>query len=829
MTTTTRPPSRNPGRPPGRPPQGLAARRPAVAPAPRRTPAWASRGSVNLAATQLLAALTLLASMLAIDKVLVGSDWWLRPILAVAWVVGIGMLLRRTRLPGVLVSLLQLVLLAGLLALVFGFGPSDVADQLRIAAAHIQVSGSPAGVVPAVEFVLTAAVGLLAVLVDALAARWPALVAVPAVGVLATGATFDPGALPWQALAAPGLAYVLMLAAAGRAGRPGEPSRLAKQRPSAADRGTVGVIGGVAVVVALVATSSATGIPADGRLERTNVPGAGAASPFTGLVGDLLRGEDTPLLSFASPLGPRYLRTVALTEWTNNEGWSLADDPDRDRTEAGDRGGGSGGGTEVLVESRGLTGRFLPVLEGTTEVTAAARPWYLDEQLGSWFRDDVEDVQDYVLAVDGALPTAEALAADTVSPTRDEVEVGDLADEVRQEALNQTAASETPFAKALALQQWFTTPSNGFVYSLRVPEGTSGDALVDFLNFRRGYCEQYASAMAVMLRAIDIPARVVVGFGSGTLGADGVTTISSHNAHAWVEVRFDGAGWVRFDPTPGGGGQGGQAAPSIEGLPADAAPAQPEQREATAADPTAGEGAGAGEDAAEPTPAEPTAAPAQPADRADPGAPGTAAPGTSGDDGAAVSPWSHVGRGELALVVLLLLVTGPQAWRWARGRRRTARAATGGPGAAEAAWQEIEDLALDHGVPVSPSATLRDAAASIADDARLGHIARERLEALVRETEQGWFSAGAAAAAGPTGASAGTVDPENGARGADLVRAVTDVALGLEHHRPPGPWRWWFPPSLRGPNAAPTAAPTVASASPPSRSPENRRIGALQD
>ncbi len=811
MTTT----ERRPSRPPNRPSPGLGARRPAVAPAPRRAPAWASRGTSALGATQVLAALTLLASLLAIDAVLVGSDWWLRPILAVSWVVGIGLLLRRTRLPGVLVSLVQLLLLAGLLALVFGLGPGVVADQLRIAAAHIQVSGSPAGVVPAVELVLTATVGLLAVLVDALAARWPALVAVPAVGVLATGATFDPGALPWQALAAPGVASVLMLAAAGRAGRPGEPARLAQRRPSAADRGSVAVIGGVAVAVALVATSSATGIPADGRLERTTAPGAGAASPFTGLVGDLLRGEDTPLLSFTSPIGPRYLRTVALTEWTNNEGWSLADDPDRDRSDAGD-GGASSGGTEVLIESRGLTGRFLPVLEGTTEVVAASRPWYLDEQLGSWFRDDVEDVQDYVLAVDATLPTAEALAADTVSPTRDEIRVGDLDERVRREAENQTAAHATPFAKALALQQWFTTSSNGFVYSLRVPEGTSGDALVDFLNLRRGYCEQYASAMAVMLRAVDIPARVVVGFGSGTLGEDGVTTISSHNAHAWVEVRFDGAGWVRFDPTPGGGGQGGQAAPSIEGLPADAAPGQPEQPEATGADPTAGEGAGAGEEPAEPTPAEPTAAPEEPEQGAtDPASPGaTAAPGTGTGDGAEVSPWSHVGRGEIALVVLLLIVTGPQAVRWIRARRRTALAATGGPGAAEAAWREIEDLALDHGAPVPPSATLRDAAASLADDARLGADARERLEELVRATEEGWFAAGAAGAS--AGAHDGDADADR-ARGELLARAVTDVALGLEHHRPPGPWRWWFPPSLR------------RTDQPPARAPRRRRIGALAD
>ena len=64
--------------------------------------------------------------------------------------------------------------------------------------------------------------------------------------------------------------------------------------------------------------------------------------------------------------------------------------------------------------------------------------------------------------------------------------------------------------------------------------------------------------MAIMLRAVGVPARVAIGFTQGTRNADGSYLISSNDAHAWVEVPFDNAGWVQFDPTPLGGGQGGQ-------------------------------------------------------------------------------------------------------------------------------------------------------------------------------------------------------------------------------------------------------------------------------
>jgi hypothetical protein len=74
-----------------------------------------------------------------------------------------------------------------------------------------------------------------------------------------------------------------------------------------------------------------------------------------------------------------------------------------------------------------------------------------------------------------------------------------------------------------------------------------------FATFREGYCEHYATLMAVLLRHRDIPARVAYGFLPGDLNEQtGVEFVTNSLAHAWVEVWFPGYGWFPFDPTGGG-------------------------------------------------------------------------------------------------------------------------------------------------------------------------------------------------------------------------------------------------------------------------------------
>jgi protein-glutamine gamma-glutamyltransferase len=65
-----------------------------------------------------------------------------------------------------------------------------------------------------------------------------------------------------------------------------------------------------------------------------------------------------------------------------------------------------------------------------------------------------------------------------------------------------------------------------------------------------GYCQQFSGAMALMLRMIGIPARVASGFSPGTPSDSGTYVVRDLDAHSWVEVYFNGIGWVPFDPTP---------------------------------------------------------------------------------------------------------------------------------------------------------------------------------------------------------------------------------------------------------------------------------------
>jgi protein-glutamine gamma-glutamyltransferase len=91
-----------------------------------------------------------------------------------------------------------------------------------------------------------------------------------------------------------------------------------------------------------------------------------------------------------------------------------------------------------------------------------------------------------------------------------------------------------------------------YAYSLDVGSTPSASPLEEFLFTRKtGYCEHYATAMAVMLRTVGIPARLVTGFLPSEWNDFGhYYAVRQQDAHAWVEVWFPHSGWVTFDPTP---------------------------------------------------------------------------------------------------------------------------------------------------------------------------------------------------------------------------------------------------------------------------------------
>lgn len=113
-----------------------------------------------------------------------------------------------------------------------------------------------------------------------------------------------------------------------------------------------------------------------------------------------------------------------------------------------------------------------------------------------------------------------------------------------------TANAVSPYAKALALKDLLGRQCQ---YSTEVPAAPAGQDPVEFfvLDHRRGHCEYFASALAIMLRYAGIPSRVVNGFQRGDLNFFSRSfTVRQSHAHSWTEAWFAGAGWTALDATP---------------------------------------------------------------------------------------------------------------------------------------------------------------------------------------------------------------------------------------------------------------------------------------
>ncbi len=116
------------------------------------------------------------------------------------------------------------------------------------------------------------------------------------------------------------------------------------------------------------------------------------------------------------------------------------------------------------------------------------------------------------------------------------------------------ANASTPYDEAKALEAWFRDTSR-FTYTLSPPPAPTGVRPLDYFLFdsRKGYCQDFSTAMAVMLRSLNIPVRQMSGFSQGFF--DEKThryLVNALNAHSWVEVYFPNLGWIPFEPTPDG-------------------------------------------------------------------------------------------------------------------------------------------------------------------------------------------------------------------------------------------------------------------------------------
>ena len=269
---------------------------------------------------------------------------------------------------------------------------------------------------------------------------------------------------------------------------------------------------------------------------------------------------------------------------------------------------------------------------------------------------DIEpDSSDLNNAVAGT-PADAAVTADIPS---------DLPDSLIQFTNRITADADTPAAKAAAIQAYLR--SSQFTYSTEPLPGSGYEALQNFLlRDRRGYCEQFASAMAMMARVVGIPSRVSVGFLPGELEQD-AWRVSIRDMHAWPELYFANYGWVRFEPTPA----------SVTG----SAPAWTIPTEDTA-----------GSDPSADPSSEPTAGEESPG--AVPSTGPTEQPTDLGQGAGAAWGRTLITAG-IALVVLAILAAPATI----RVRRRSGRLNGSGPAEeqVEGAWAEIRDTVVDYG------------------------------------------------------------------------------------------------------------------------------------
>jgi transglutaminase-like putative cysteine protease len=655
------------------------------------------------------------------------SAAWLTPVMAVVLtVLAAGLLLRaggavlHARLTGgrapspalsavgvALVPVGQLALVLCVLTALFapaeaiagavptGESMRQLAAVLTEGSAELREQATPALPLTGLLALTAVFVGLIAVLVDlvTVAGRQAGLAGLGLLVLYCVPVATITGSIGLVALAAPAAGLALLLWTDQRrrlAGSGHSPGR------SWGTAGVVAVRTGVGALVAAVLLGSLLPTLTEGSFATGLGGGSGNATgtsldPVAQMHGQLTLPEPIDLLRLETSVkDPGYLRAVAIDEYDNEFGWTLsnlrgedtiADDdrlaplPERQATRT----------VTATIQVLEHEDRFLPVPFSPLSVHMADRGdegWRFDPDSGTVYGRRVTSAgRSYTVTATEPRPAAALLAAARPLPPGNAIQqrftalppldqrVTDLVGQI-------TAGAGTPYERVRSIQDFLTDRANGFIYSLSTAPGTSGDDLVDFLALRRGYCEQYAGAMAVMVRAAGVPARVALGYTPGTKQDDGSRLITSDDAHAWVEVYFDDLGWVPFDPTP------------IARTRAVELPWAPHPGEEDTTDPRA----------EAPLPTE--AVPALPSDRLDrvPGGAPSAQAGRRTDD---LRP---VLAGVAVALLAGALVAAPAGARALQRRRRIAA------GTAGALWDELTATALDAGVRLHPAWTPRRSA-----------------------------------------------------------------------------------------------------------------------
>jgi transglutaminase-like putative cysteine protease len=569
---------------------------------------------VNTRLTLAAAVATVLASI-ALYPLLDSGEWFWNGIGAVIVVAAVGAATRRRAIPAVLCFLAAVGGLFLYLNVVFagrqswaGLVPTGASLhhlQLLLKQAMTETSkyAPPVPARPGIVLLTVAGIGFVAVLTDVLAVRLhrPAIAGLPLLVLFCVPLTTDasPGAVGATLVFCAGMVgYLGLLSADGRNrlrlwGRLIHPWQddAHSQGPDVRPLAAAGRrIGSAAVVLALALPLLIPGLkahrlfPGDGT-GKGNGPGSHSQitfpQPLALLNTDLHETHAVPVLTYrTTDSTPPYLQVYVLDNLSNNE-WKMAH-PDATTTL-------SSRGLPPVPGLRTIAAVGGPVLRETitlgTNLVKSGNVSYLPlpyparqvQVAGAW-RVDPRTLS--VLSSSAGLAGLHySVFAKDVNPQPGDLRAagappaylgGDFSvpaayrtPKMMRLFHNIIAGRTTPYGKAVAIQQWFTAPGR-FKYTLQVSQAQSPHALIDFLTkSRQGYCQQFAFAMAVLARLANIPARVVVGYTQGSFTGNNTWQVKTSDAHAWPELYFPGAGWLRFEPTPPNNvGQAGQATAS---------------------------------------------------------------------------------------------------------------------------------------------------------------------------------------------------------------------------------------------------------------------------
>ncbi|MFT4296294.1 MAG: DUF3488 and transglutaminase-like domain-containing protein [Micropruina sp.] len=589
-------------------------------------------------------------------------------------VIGAAGIVARRLLPGdLLAGVLQAVAgLATLAVLSVGAGlvnPFALPGVLSSALRWTVESAAPMQPNLGVRLVLTFAVGLLAFLADQLAVthRHPGWTLLPLGVLYLVPALALPTLVGFESLIALGVGYLLILLAEAA-----DRGRVLNVRTSGRSRGGL-LLGGLICLLAALPSAVLAGMLTPGI-----DPDRGA--PFTGQ-GPVQMGD--PSLDLRRNLQLPVDRRVLTYTTSNGAGAQLrlTTLPGFDATgfhlnpidlfggalpaPPGAPPGRPRYTIEVAVDA--FNSEWLP-LPYAPAAFSASGDWRHDPITLSVLASGAKQKEatnglHYQATVVDVTPTAAQLAgADAGRPDDADVTLalpGDLPDRIRTLARTITEGASTDGRKALLIQQWLRSAQ--FSYSLEPAPGSGYQALTQFLfEDHQGYCEQFATSMAVLARAAGIPSRVAVGFLPGSRSGDG-WEVSIRDMHAWPELYFAGLGWVSFEPTPG------VADPpdyTVIGGPTRSPSASPSASATPSAEP-------------EQPGTEPSADPVE--------------PDTSDTEGVDLT-WLAWTGAALAVVALL---AAPAAVRHRRRLRRLSVSA--GREAVTAAWDEVRDSVWDAG------------------------------------------------------------------------------------------------------------------------------------